>query len=90
MIAPDSKSYPIMGAALAAGVAPAIAYRMIEAVKVRQEGGWLGPSAAEPSRIYAEGVAAHGEDAMIALQQRLMQALDDGHIYAPWWPRSSA
>ncbi|ATC34152.1 hypothetical protein CA606_18450 [Caulobacter vibrioides] len=80
MIHPKSVSFPVYGAALAAGVDYGVALRWIDASR-RLQAIWFGDRAAERVReAWDEGVAMHGEDAMCDLAERLIEAFREGRL----------
>ncbi len=81
MIAPDSKSYPVTGAALAAGVDPGLACRWLWAERCALRGE-LGAKA-NAVEILGEGILRFGQAAMVNLTLALSGAIVDGRVYAP-------
>lgn len=80
MIDPKSESYPVHGAARAAGVDLEFAYGWLEAS--RQPAALrLEPAAtARVEAIWLAGCARHGEAAMCELASRLIEAWIDGRL----------
>lgn len=81
MIPAHSRSYPILGAALAAKVDPTLAYNLFwfERLAARGEPGAICRHRAAVGAI----VALYGCDAWVDLRNRLADAVADGRIYAP-------
>lgn len=80
MIDPKSVSFPVYGAALAAGVDYGVALRWIEASRSVQAV-WFGErAAARILAVWEEGVARHGEAAMCDLGERLAEAFLEGRL----------
>jgi hypothetical protein len=82
-IAPDSASYPILGAARAAGEDYDIALNLVWRRRLWLRGEIELTKDGSDSPIYAEGVRRHGERAMDRLVGLLMAAVRDGRIYFP-------
>lgn len=85
MIAPNSPSYPIAGAALAVGITYAEAYGYVWAnrnlVATRN---MAGPEGAALVAAWERIVDAHGQNTMVAFQERIEAAIMDGLIYWPY------
>ncbi|HTK34568.1 MAG TPA: hypothetical protein VL358_04670 [Caulobacteraceae bacterium] len=81
MIAADSKSYPVTGAALAAGVDPGIACRYNWQLRLIARDGV--PAVLPLFAIWREGCRRFGEPRMRDLVERLGAARAEGRIYAP-------
>lgn len=84
-IAPDSSSYPILGAARACGVDYDVALGLVDWERQSLVAG--GGAQAAGCRWMHEGTRRHGRAAMIALFDMLLDAFVDGRIYMPGWAR---
>lgn len=82
MIAAGSTSYPILGAAQAAGVDAGVAYRLIDLTRGTHNFSWEDRLQAV-RRIIVAADRDYGESAVRTLTQRLTHAIMDGRIYAP-------
>jgi len=80
VIHPKSASYPVHGAALAAGVDLEIAYGWVDASR-NMRAILFGPKAMNRvEAVFAEGVRRHGEAAMDELASRLVEAFLEGRL----------
>lgn len=90
MIAPRSASYPVTGAALAAGIDVGFASRWLWAHRrdVAARAVCTAPELGtrwDLLALWTDGVAIYGKPAMEALGWALDQAWREGRLYAPEW-----
>lgn len=85
MIDPHSASYPILGAALASGVEPRLAYQYVDAnYRLLQTGQRGERELAEIIRIYVVMMDRYPPATVSAFQERVEAAALEGRIYWPF------